>query len=107
MTVAQQYTLFHKYSLQEPEIFEISIPNNAWILSISGWGTPGSNVLCKVNVIVDDREQKTEQLKYYVVPHFYGHSTKIEQDLDNLIFLDTFDVDTYAYSVFQVLPEED
>ena len=82
----------------------ISVPKNAWILSVSGLGTPGNHLLCHLNAIqrpFSDKENKEFLLLYH------GGDKDIAQDTyERLVFINSFDVEDEAYSVFEVLPPE-
>ena len=87
----------------------IELPKNAWILSASGLGTPGDYLLVTLNIIADVDVEKEEKV-FLVVYHNHGdkyyNTEYITDHYEDLLYLNSFDIDDDTYSVFEVLPRE-
>lgn len=89
---------------------EIELPKNAWILSASGLGTPGGYLLVTLNIIADI-DVETEIKHFIVIYHnhkqnYFYNTEYITNHYEDLLYINSFDVDDDTYSVFEVLPPE-
>jgi hypothetical protein len=103
MITAQKLQLIHEQRGYD-YVKQIELPKNAWILSASGLGTPGEFLLVTINIFSNSNADK-EIKEFLVMCHHNKEVKNIEEMYENLLFLNSFDIEDETYSVFEIIKE--
>lgn len=87
-----------------PSIYYIMLKENTWILSVSGLKTPGGAIKFTLNVLEDEKMSNNDIKKTYYIISQYNEECLVP--LDQLMYINSVDIDDETFSVFEVLPKE-